>query len=256
MGFAAVLRAAVGASRSSGARRRCGVAAAWLRRLVSLLRPRRAADRSVAVIVVPRFAPSAYADRGAVGLLVPGCGLDRLPRAGARLARARPGRLVARRSRRDAGDPARGPPGHHHHLRLPATTRVTSQRHALSRRDRRAGLPRRAHLGVDAHRRARLARGHRAHCERDRSGRDAADPLPSRPRRGRGTRPSRRAAHTRPRRPHGRDARARRLARRVRGARYPRAAGRWRAVPPCSSLRSRSHGAPPPRGRHRRSRRP
>ena len=34
----------------------------------------RAADRSVAVIVVPRFAPSAYADRGAVGLLVPGAG--------------------------------------------------------------------------------------------------------------------------------------------------------------------------------------
>jgi hypothetical protein len=33
-----------------------------------------AADRSVAVIVVPPFAPSAYADRGAVGLLVPGAG--------------------------------------------------------------------------------------------------------------------------------------------------------------------------------------
>ena len=33
-----------------------------------------AADRSVAVIVVPRFAPSAYAGRGAVGLLVPGAG--------------------------------------------------------------------------------------------------------------------------------------------------------------------------------------
>ena len=34
----------------------------------------RAADSSVAVIVVPPFAPSAYADRGAVGLLVPGAG--------------------------------------------------------------------------------------------------------------------------------------------------------------------------------------
>lgn len=33
-----------------------------------------AADRSVAVIVVPRFAPESYADRGAVGLLVPGAG--------------------------------------------------------------------------------------------------------------------------------------------------------------------------------------
>ena len=33
-----------------------------------------AADRSVAVIVVPRFAPEAYADRGAVGLFVPGAG--------------------------------------------------------------------------------------------------------------------------------------------------------------------------------------
>ena len=33
-----------------------------------------AADRSVAVIVVPPFAPSAYVDRGAVGLLVPGAG--------------------------------------------------------------------------------------------------------------------------------------------------------------------------------------
>ena len=29
---------------------------------------------SVAVIVVPRFAPAAYADRGAVGLFVPGAG--------------------------------------------------------------------------------------------------------------------------------------------------------------------------------------
>lgn len=34
----------------------------------------RAADGSVAVIVVPPFAPSAYAERGAVGLLVPGAG--------------------------------------------------------------------------------------------------------------------------------------------------------------------------------------
>ena len=33
-----------------------------------------AADRSVAVVVVPSFAPEAYADRGAVGLLVPGAG--------------------------------------------------------------------------------------------------------------------------------------------------------------------------------------
>ena len=29
----------------------------------------------VAVIVVPRFAPSAYAERGAVGWLIPGAGL-------------------------------------------------------------------------------------------------------------------------------------------------------------------------------------
>ena len=74
-GFAAVLRAAVGASRSS--ERSSSLwpwLPLWLRRLVSLLRRRRAADRSVAVIVVPRFAPSAYADRGAVGLLVPGAG--------------------------------------------------------------------------------------------------------------------------------------------------------------------------------------
>jgi len=35
---------------------------------------RAAAGNSVAVIVVPPFAPSAYADRGAVGLLVPGAG--------------------------------------------------------------------------------------------------------------------------------------------------------------------------------------
>ncbi len=33
-----------------------------------------AADRPVAVIVVPRFAPESYADRGAVGLFVPGAG--------------------------------------------------------------------------------------------------------------------------------------------------------------------------------------
>ena len=33
-----------------------------------------AADRRVAVIVVPRFDPSAYAGRGAVGLFVPGAG--------------------------------------------------------------------------------------------------------------------------------------------------------------------------------------
>jgi hypothetical protein len=33
-----------------------------------------AADRSVAVIVVPPFAPESYADRGAVGLFVPGAG--------------------------------------------------------------------------------------------------------------------------------------------------------------------------------------
>ena len=36
--------------------------------------PAAAADRPVAVIVVPRFAPSAYSSRGAVGLLVPGAG--------------------------------------------------------------------------------------------------------------------------------------------------------------------------------------
>ena len=33
-----------------------------------------AADRSVAVIVVPTFDPASYAERGAVGLLVPGAG--------------------------------------------------------------------------------------------------------------------------------------------------------------------------------------
>ncbi len=36
--------------------------------------PAAAADRSVAVVVVPTFAPATYADRGAVGLLVPGAG--------------------------------------------------------------------------------------------------------------------------------------------------------------------------------------
>ena len=106
------------ASRSGGARRR------RLRR-----RHRRAALRAVRVRR-PRCGRPARA-RG---------GLDRLPRAGARLPRARPGRLVARRSRRHAGDRARGQPGHHHDLRLPATAqgRITTSRAIPSRSSGRA----------------------------------------------------------------------------------------------------------------------
>ena len=91
---------------------------------------------------MPRFPPSAYADRGAVGLFVPGAGSTvSRERALASLVR---GRVVSSLVDLD-GTPAiqlADAPGHHHHLRLPATARVTSQRHALSRRDRRAGLPR------------------------------------------------------------------------------------------------------------------
>lgn len=47
----------------------------------------------VAVIVVPRFAPSAYADRGAVGLLIPGAG-STVTRAGALSSLVR-GRVVS-----------------------------------------------------------------------------------------------------------------------------------------------------------------
>ncbi len=252
MGFAAVLRAAVGASRSS--ERSPSLLAwlpLWLRRRVSLLRRRRAADRSVAVIVVPRFAPSAYADRGAVGLLVPGAGSTvSRERALASLVRGRvvsslvdldgtPAIQLADRPATTTIYVSLPPPGSHHNVtRYPVAIIGPGYRGVLT-------------SGSTRDRRARLARGHRAHCERDRSGRDAADPLPSRPRRGRHSRPSRRAAHTRPRRPHGRDARARRLARRVRGTRYPRPPV---TGGPCRRARRSGrarHGTSSPRGRHR-----
>jgi hypothetical protein len=50
-------------------------------------------DRTVAVIVVPSFAPAVYADRGAVGLLVPGAG-STVTRAGALSSLVR-GRVVS-----------------------------------------------------------------------------------------------------------------------------------------------------------------
>ena len=55
---------------------------------------------------------------------------------------------------------------------------LAPQRRALSRRDRRPGLPRAAHVGLDADRRARLPRRHRAHRHRDRRGRGATDSSP------------------------------------------------------------------------------
>ncbi len=62
-------------SRSSSSRARLLAALAILGALTALVAPSASAtDRSVAVIVVPAFAPEAYADRGAVGLLVPGAG--------------------------------------------------------------------------------------------------------------------------------------------------------------------------------------
>ena len=132
----------VGASRSSGR------SSSLLLRSLGVVAPAaRAADDSVAVIVVPPFAPSAYADRGAVGLLVPGAGSTvSRERALASLVR---GRVVSSLVDLD-GTPEiqlADSPGHDHHLRLPAAAGVASQRHALSRRDRRAGLPRPAHLG-------------------------------------------------------------------------------------------------------------
>ena len=61
--------------RSSSSRARLLAALAVPAALIALLAPAAsAADRSVAVIVVPVFAPAEYADRGAVGLLVPGAG--------------------------------------------------------------------------------------------------------------------------------------------------------------------------------------
>lgn len=50
------------------------VAALAIAATTALAPPATAADESVAVIVVPKFDPSAYADRGAIGLLVPGAG--------------------------------------------------------------------------------------------------------------------------------------------------------------------------------------
>jgi hypothetical protein len=62
--------------RASGHRRRLATVGALVgAALAGIASPAaRAADEPVAVIVVPPFAPSAYADRGAVGLLVPGAG--------------------------------------------------------------------------------------------------------------------------------------------------------------------------------------
>ena len=67
-------------------------------------------------------------------------GLDRLARAGARLARARPGRLVARRPRRHAGDPARGQPRPRRRSTSPCRrrARITTSRAIPSRSSGRA----------------------------------------------------------------------------------------------------------------------
>ena len=253
-GLAAVSPPAVGASRLVAAL----VGAVVMACALGVAAPAAlAADRSVAVIVVPPFAPSAYADRGAVGLLVPGAGSTvSRERALASLVR---GRVVSSLVDLD-GTPAIQlcePPGHHHDLRLPAAGRVASQRHALSRRDRRAGVPRAAHVGLDAHRRARLARRHRADREGDRR----------RQRRRRSDRAADNDAAATLARLDVRLARAHDartgatlvlvgwlVAFAALGILAP--LGPWRAVPPCSSLRWRSATAlAPPRGRHRATRR-
>ena len=124
----------------------------------------------VAVIVVPPFAPAAYAGRGAVGLLVPGSGSTvSRERALASLVR---GRVISSLVELDgspvfelATKPATTtiyvslptPGSHHNVVRYPVAI-VGSW------------LPRAAHLGLDADRRARLARRHRADREGDRGG--------------------------------------------------------------------------------------
>ena len=182
------------------------------------------------------------------------CRLHRLPRAGARLARARPGRLVARRSRRRRRSSSSRTARPDHHLRLPAAARVTSQRHALSRRDRRSGLPRRAHV--------RARRGSTA-SSRSRTSR----PLPTRSQQARRRRSGR-----------GRDAiAAATLDGSTCGSRAPTTPGQGRrscssagssrfaalgilgrsaAGGPCRRARrsvALADGAPPPRRRHRRA---
>ena len=167
--------------------------------------------------------------------------LDRLARAGARLARPRPGRLVARRPRRRRRPAARDEAGRDDDLRLPAAAGHAPQRRPLPDRDRRARLPRAAHLRLDADRRARLARRHRADRGGDRRGRGAAGSAARADADAAATLARLdTAAHARPRRENGRDAR-----RSSAGSSRSRRSGssrasRSRAARPCSSRRSRS----------------
>ena len=173
----------------------------------------------------------------------PRCRLHRLPSARACIPRARACRLFPGRPRWRRRAEARDEARRDDDLRLPAGQRDTSQRRPLPDRDRRAGLPRRAHLRIDEDRRARLAGRRRSHGERDRGGEGAQDPLQRRHRCGGGARAPRHASHPRPRRANGRDARSRRLARRLLGARDPgsrcdRGAGRGARRAGCADPRS------------------
>ena len=105
--------------------------------------------------------------------------LDRVPRAGARVARPRPCRLLPRRPRRRRRPPALDEPAETTiYVSLPPP--AAPQRRPLPVAIVGPGLPGPAHLGLDEDRRPRLARRHRAHGEGDRRRQEAADPLPRR----------------------------------------------------------------------------
>ena len=120
------------------ARKRRHRARARRRRRVGLVatargRGRLPPDRSVAVIVVPAFDPGGVRRAGRGRPARARRGLDRLARAGARLPRPGPGRLVARRPRREprscgsrrrpprrrSTSPCRRPGSHHNVVRYP-----------------------------------------------------------------------------------------------------------------------------------------
>ena len=170
-GFAAVLRRSPSAPRDRrSARRRCGrgcaaaaalAAPAALRRRPLRRRHRRAAaSRRPRTPIAARSAcscPERARPSPASGRSPPSCAAGSSRRSS--ISTATPAIQLADRPATTTIYVSLPPPGSHHNVtRYPVAIVGPGYRGA-------------AHLGVDADRRARLARGHRADCERDRSGR-------------------------------------------------------------------------------------
>ena len=210
-----------------------------------------AAEPNVAVIVVPALTVAEYADRGAIGLFVPGAGSTISRGEGSRLARPRAGDLLSGRARRRPCPAPGGAAGPDDDLSRAAAARLPSQRGALPRCDRRSRVSRSPAFELDPDRRPRLSRRYCADGQGDRAREGAADPCDRGRERGCDPRSPRHPTRPCPRREDGGDARPGRLARplrRVRSARplSARRAGRRARRPGCAR-----HGSEPSRRRRR-----